>query len=74
MRKNEFGEYIDCHFHTTGVRESSCRILKDWYNKGITQRCKGCPFYKTDKQAEADRIKYPTDTEEYKLYLKQKGL
>ena len=26
------------------------------------------------KQAESDRIKYPTDTEEYKLYLKQKGL
>ena len=49
---NNCGEYTDCFAHLVGkFGVNSCDALTDWYNgNDINNRCKGCPFFKTDEQ------------------------
>lgn len=59
MIKNEYGEYIDCFAHQEKFTRNECIALDKWYNGDTTNRCAGCPFYKSKKQMEYERIKYP---------------
>ena len=59
MIKNKFVEYIDCHMHIDDPRKGRyCNGLSDWYNAPATvNRCKGCPFFKTEEQIMNERMK-----------------
>lgn len=60
MTKNERGEYIDCFAHSEKFTKTECTALDEWYNcNTTTKRCDGCPFYKSKRQMEYERIKYP---------------
>lgn len=57
MRTNEFGEYIDCFMYIDDPRKGRyCNALSDWYNAPtIVNRCKNCPFYKTEDRMMEER-------------------
>lgn len=60
MIKNEYGEYIDCFAHLEKFTRTECTALTDWYNgEATTRRCDKCPFYKSKRQLEYERLKYP---------------
>jgi hypothetical protein len=60
IKSNSKGEYIDCFAHDDKGFKAMCTALTDWYNSnGLTNRCSGCPFYKSKKQFEYEKLMYP---------------